>query len=186
VQDLSTFNNSWYKPGSPIKRFLWYIVSILVFKNGIFPFNTLKCSLLKLFGASVGKGVIIKPYVNIKYPWFLIVQDYVWIGEQVWIDNLAQVTIMNNVCISQGAFLLTGNHDYTVPGFDLFIKPIMLEDGVWIGAKSVVCPGVTAHKLSILQTGSVAISNLEESYIYGGNPAAKIKTRPIKNYPNKF
>ncbi len=181
MQNLSEFNNTWYKPGSFIKRALWYIISILFFKNGFFPFSALKCSLLRVFGAAIGKGVIIRPYVNIKYPWFLVIKNNVWIGEHVWIDNLAQVTIMNNVCISQGAFLLTGNHDYTVSTFDLFMKPILLEDGVWIGAKSIVCPGVTAGRSSVLQAGSVAVSGLEENWIYAGNPAVRIKVRPIKN-----
>lgn len=180
MQELSTFDNSWYKPGSVLKRFLWYITNLLFFKGGLFPFNFIKCGLLRLFGAAVGKGVVIKPNVNIKYPWFLVIMNNVWIGEGVWIDNLAQVTIHNNVCISQGAFLLTGNHDYSKTSFDLFIRPITLEDHVWIGAKSILCPGVIAHKSSMLQAGSVAVSDLDEVGIYAGNPAAKIKTRKIK------
>jgi putative colanic acid biosynthesis acetyltransferase WcaF len=181
MQDLSIFDNSWYKPGSALKRFLWYVTNVLFFKNGLFPFNVIKCGLLRLFGATVGKGVVIKPNVNIKYPWLLAIGNYVWIGEEVWIDNLAQVTIHNNVCISQGAFLLTGNHDYSKASFDLFVRPIILEEQVWIGAKSILCPGVVAHKSSILQAGSVAVSHLEEGGIYAGNPAVKIKVRPNKN-----
>jgi acetyltransferase-like isoleucine patch superfamily enzyme len=61
--------------------------------------------------------VNIKPSVNIKYPWLLEVGDHVWIGEEVWIDNLAKVRIGSNVCISQGAMLLTGNHDFTKSTF---------------------------------------------------------------------
>ncbi len=180
MQDLSTFNNNWYKPGHRFKRALWYLVNIAIFNNGLFPFSALKSGLLRLFGAEVGKGVVIKPSVNIKYPWFLVIGNHVWIGEGVWIDNLAKVTIMNNVCISQGAFLLTGNHDYTKKQFDLFIEPIVLEEGVWIGARGVVCPGVTAYSQSILQVGSVAINNLDAGYIYGGNPAVKLKARENK------
>ena len=56
---------------------------------------------MRLFGASVGKGVIINPRVNIKYPWKLVIGSNVWIGEKVWIDNLADVTIGDNVCLSQ-------------------------------------------------------------------------------------
>lgn len=175
--DLSTYNNSWYKPGSPIKRFCWYWVNIVFFKSGIFPFYGLKRSLLKLFGAKIGKGVLIKPFVNIKYPWLLELGDHIWIGEHVWIDNLAMVIIGNNVCISQGAFLLTGNHDYSKRSFDLMVKPITLEEAVWIGANAIVCPGIVCSKYSVLAVGSVANSNMEANGIYTGNPAVKTKDR---------
>jgi len=175
--DLSLYNNSWYNPGSPVKRFCWYLVNIVFFRRGIFPFYRLKRFLLRLFGAKIGKGVIIKPFVNIKYPWLLEMGDHIWVGENVWIDNLGKLTIGNNVCLSQGAFLLTGNHDYTKKSFDLLVKNIVLEEGVWIGANAVVCPGVICRSHSILTVGSIATSELEAYGIYSGNPAVKVKQR---------
>ena len=91
--DLSTFNNSWYKPGNPFKRLIWYVVNLLVFKNPLFVFIAPKLLLLRWFGAKIGSGVVIKPAVNIKYPWFLSIGNNTWIGEGVWIDNLDQITI---------------------------------------------------------------------------------------------
>ena len=133
--------------------------------------------LLRMTGASVGAGVVIKPRVTIKYPWKLAVGDHSWIGEQVWIDNLDQVTIGAHVCISQGALLLCGNHDYKKPTFDLITGPIVLEDGVWIGAKASVAPGVTCGSHSVLAMGSVATKNLEEWIVYQGNPALAVRER---------
>lgn len=138
-----------------------------------------KTLLLKLFGAQLGDGVVIKPSVNIKYPWLLTLGHDVWIGERVWIDNLVPVVIGDNVCISQGAFLLTGNHDYTKKSFDLITRGIRLEDGVWIGARSVVCPGVVCHSHSVLAVGSVATSDMEGYRIYRGNPATVVRERSI-------
>ena len=175
--DLSSYNNSWYRPGSALKRFLWHYTNVIFFKNGLFPFYGMKIFLLKIFGAKIGKGVLIKPFVNIKYPWFLVIGNYVWIGENVWIDNLANITIGNNVCLSQGAMLLTGNHNYKKKSFDLSIKNINIEDGTWIGAKSIVCPGVTCKSHSILTVGSVATKDLEHYSVYAGNPAEKIRDR---------
>lgn len=177
--DLKNFSNSGYKPGSALKRGCWYLVNSLFFKSYVFPFYSLKRFLLKSFGARIGAGLIIKPGVNIKYPWFLSIGDHVWIGEAVWIDNLAQVNIGNNVCLSQGAFLLTGNHNYSLSSFDLITHPINLEDGVWIGAKAIVCPGVTCGSHAVLAVGSVATQNLESFGIYQGNPAQKLKDRKI-------
>ncbi len=95
--DLSKYNNSWYQPGgNMLSRICWYFINILFFMNPLNPLSGLKVFLLRLFGAKVGKGVVIKPGVNIKYPWLLSIGDYTWIGERVWIDNLAKVTIGRN------------------------------------------------------------------------------------------
>jgi putative colanic acid biosynthesis acetyltransferase WcaF len=177
---LNTYTNEWYKPGgSALKRLFWYFVNIAFFKNSWIPVSSIKVWLLKLFGAKVGKGVNIKPNVNIKYPWLLTIGNYCWIGEGVWIDNLARVTIGNNVCISQGALLLTGNHNYKATSFDLMIGEIILEDGVWIGAKSLVCPNVRCKTHSVLSAGSVSNKDLEPYAIYQGNPAIAIRERNI-------
>lgn len=179
--DLSQYNNSWYQPGSAFRRGIWYFVNAIFFKNPLFPFSGPKSLILRLFGAQVGKGVVIKPCVNIKYPWKLILGNHVWVGEGVWIDNLDAVKVGNNVCISQGAMLLCGNHHYKKTTFDLIVQPIVLEDGVWIGAKSIVAPGVKCMSHSILTLGSVASSELDAYGIYSGNPALKVRARVIKN-----
>lgn len=175
--DLSSYNNSWFKPGGKLKVLLWYFVNVLFFINPLNPVSKLKVVLLKLFGAKIGQGVVIKPGVNIKYPWLLSIDDYTWIGEKVWIDNLAQVTIGKNVCLSQEAMLLCGNHNYKKSTFDLIVGKITIEDGAWIGAKSVVCPGVHVESHAILTVQSVATKNMEAYGIYQGNPAMLVRKR---------
>jgi putative colanic acid biosynthesis acetyltransferase WcaF len=178
--NLAKYNNSWYNPGSPLKRLCWYFTSLVFFKNSFFPFYKFKVFMLRLFGAKTGKNIVIKPNVNIKYPWFLEIGDNAWIGEKVWIDNLGKVSIGNNVCLSQGCLLLSGNHDYTKTTFDLFVKDIILEEGVWIGAGAIVCGGVICKDHSVLSVGSVANDNLDAMSIYAGNPASKIRERKFK------
>ncbi|MDI1323226.1 MAG: WcaF family extracellular polysaccharide biosynthesis acetyltransferase [Algoriphagus sp.] len=177
--DLSLFKNDDYQPGSAPKRLTWYLANRLFLNTSILFPSSFKSWLLTLFGAKIGRGVVIKPNVNIKYPWFLTIGEYCWIGENVWIDNLAQVTIGSHVCISQGALLLTGNHDYKKESFDLITGEIVLEDGVWIGAKSVVCPGVRCFSHSVLAVGSVASKDLQAFEIYQGNPALPVRKRVI-------
>lgn len=177
--DLSKYDNSWYKPGGVLKRTVWYMVSILFFKSSLpFP-SRFKKLLLTVFGAEIGNGVIIKPSVNIKYPWFLTIGDNVWIGEEVWIDNLAYVSLGNNVCLSQGAFLLTGNHNYKKKTFDLITEPIKIEDGVWVGAKAVICTGVKLGSHSVISVGSVVSKNTDIYGIYRGIPAELVGQRVI-------
>jgi len=176
---LSQYDNSFYNPGSKLKKTMWYVVNMLVFKT-LLPFpSSVKVKILRFFGAKIGIGITIKPNVNIKYPWFLTIGDNCWIGEDVWIDNLALVTIGDNVCISQGAYLLTGSHDYKRECFDLITQPIVLEDGVWIGAKAIVCAGVTCKSHSVLAVGSVATLDLDLYGIYQGNPAKEKRKRDI-------
>ncbi|MFB0907840.1 MAG: WcaF family extracellular polysaccharide biosynthesis acetyltransferase [Spirosomataceae bacterium] len=178
--DLSKYNNSWYKPGSKLKVLIWYILSRLFIDTSIpFPYG-LKRSVLRLFGAKVGKRVVFKQRVVIKYPWFLPIGDETWIGENVWIDNLTNVTIGKNCCLSQGSMLLTGNHNFKKSTFDLVLKPIILEDGSWIGAKATVCPGVTVYSHAVLSVGSVATTDLQANGIYQGNPAVN-KTQRLIN-----
>ncbi|GAB3920189.1 WcaF family extracellular polysaccharide biosynthesis acetyltransferase [Larkinella terrae] len=178
--DLSVYDNSWWNPGPKWKIILWFLVSSVTV-NSYLPLPiSFKKWILTLFGAKIGAGFAIKPKVNIKFPWFLTIGDYVWVGEEVWIDNLAPVTIGNHVCISQGAMFETGNHNYRRRTFDLFVKPIHLENGVWIGARSIVCPGVTCHSHSILTVGSVATQSLEAYGIYQGNPAIRVKNREVE------
>jgi putative colanic acid biosynthesis acetyltransferase WcaF len=176
---LSSFKNEWYQPGSKIKILTWYLVNRLLI-NTYFPCpQFIKQFFLKLFGAKIGTGVVIKPKVNVKYPWFLSIGNNVWIGEKVWIDNLAKVSIGNDVCISQGAMLLTGNHDYKKETFDLVLGEIHLEEGVWIGAMAVVCPNVRCKSHAILSVNSVANKDLEAYTIYQGNPAMAIRNRVL-------
>ena len=99
----------------------------------------------------------------------------------MWIDNLEEVSIGKNCCLSQGSMLLSGNHDYKKKSFDLIVKDIILEDGVWIGAHAIVTPGVKCHSHSVLAVKSVASSDLDDYSIYRGNPAEKIREREIED-----
>lgn len=178
------YNNKWYKKeiGAPgWKQVLWYFVNGIFFINPLNPSSGLKRAFLRLFGARIGSGVVLKPGINIKYPWKLSIGNYSWIGEKVWIDNLATVSIGDHVCLSQGALLLTGNHDYTSPGFDLIVKDIILENGVWIGAGAIVCPGVKCASHAVLTAGSVATGFLDSYKVYQGNPALPVRERVVLN-----
>ncbi len=177
LQNLSKFQSSINRGRSFWVEVLWRVVMAGVFQNPFCPFYAPKRGLLRLFGAKVGKGVLIKPRVTITFPWRLTLGDHVWIGEGVWLDNLANVEIEDHVCISQGAYLCTGNHDFRVEGFDLRVEPIILKKSAWVGAQAVVGPGVTVEEGAVLSLGSVATQTLETRGIYQGNPARKVGQR---------
>lgn len=185
MSEIKKVNNALFVPtlnigANKLKQIAWYFTNAIFFKSSINPSSAIKVFLLKLFGAKIGTNVNIKPSINIKYPWKLTIGNNTWIGEEVWIDNLASITIGNNVCISQGALLLTGNHNFKKETFDLIVSEIIIEDGVWIGAKSIVCPGTICRTHSILTVGSTATKELTAYSIYKGNPAIKVSERIIQ------
>lgn len=177
---LNSFKNSWYQPGKGLLiRLVWYFINILFFINPLILSGAIKVTLLRIFGAKVGRGVVIKPNVNIKYPWRLTIGNYCWIGERVWIDNLADVVIGEHVCLSQGAMLLTGNHNYKSTAFDLMLGEIILEKGSWVGAQSMVAPGTIVRSHAVLSAGSIGKGELQPYTIYAGNPAVAVRERKI-------
>ena len=173
--DLSAYRNNGYQPGRNwFIRAAWYFTSALVFESAWFPLNRFKAWLLRRFGATVGTQVVIKPQVTIKYPWRLTIGDGCWIGQRAWLDNLAEIRLGNNVCLSQGAYLCTGSHDYASKSFDLITRPIVVENGAWIAAKAIVLPGCQVGANAIIGAGAVVRGNIEPGAIMIGNPAKAI------------
>jgi putative colanic acid biosynthesis acetyltransferase WcaF len=186
VPDLSQYRPTGYDPGAgALRRTLWYLTNALIFRSPLVPFYGVKRALLRAFGAQVGRGVVLKPRISIKHPWRLEIGHDTWVGEDVWIDNLTRVSIGSNACLSQGAFVLTGNHDYTAVTFDLIVRPVHIGDGAWIGAKATVCPGVTVGRSAVVTVGSVLTQNAEPEGIYSGNPAQYIRKRKIHEPPRQ-
>jgi putative colanic acid biosynthesis acetyltransferase WcaF len=180
--DLSTFNNSWYNPGRGfLTRTLWHFVNALFLQNSLNQSSRIKITILRLFGAKIGTGVVLKPSINVKYPWNLEIGDYSWIGENAWLDSLAPITIGKNACLSQGVYFCTGNHDWSDPTFGLVVKSITIEDGAWVGARATVLPGVTVKSHCIIAAGSVIAKDTEPYMIYAGNPAVAVKARKIRS-----
>lgn len=180
--DLSAFDNSWYDPGRGfLVRTLWHLVNAIFLQSPLNPSSRLKAFVLRLFGAKIGRGVVLKPSISVKYPWNLAIGDFSWIGENAWLDSLAPIKIGSNVCISQGTYFCTGNHDWSDPAFGLVVKPITIEDGAWVGARATVLPGVTVKSHSVVAAGSVIAKDTEPYMIYAGNPATKVKERKIRS-----
>ena len=178
--DLSTYSVRDFNRGaSKWREALWLLVSLILFRLCPVSLSSLKCSVLRAFGARIGVGVTFKPQVKITFPWRLTIGDHAWLGEECWLLNLEQITIGSNVCISQRAFLCTGSHNYKSSTFDLIVKPITLEDGCWLGAGCWVGPGVKVGSHAVLTAGSVATKELLPWSIYQGNPAVLVKPRVI-------
>jgi putative colanic acid biosynthesis acetyltransferase WcaF len=155
----------------------WYGVKCAVFTTSLPWPSAMKVALLRRFGAQIGLGVVIKPRVNIHFPWKLTVGDHCWLGEGSWILNLAPVSLGAHVCISQNAFLCTGNHDFRQPHMPYRNAPITIEDGAWIAAQTFVGPGVTVGRDTVVLAGSVVLKSLDGGNVYQGSPCVLIGPR---------
>jgi len=137
-----------------IRISIWYLINNFIIYS-FFPSSKLRVFLLKIFGAKIGENVIIHPYTSIKYPWKLEIGADSWIGARVWIDNIHNVKIGKNCCISQDVYFCTGNHNYKKKEFDLTGEMICVSNNCWIGAKSILCPGVVVKENSIIKINSL-------------------------------
>lgn len=156
---------------------LWYLVKCLFFLSPLPWPRGVRVALLRLFGAKVGAGVVIKPRVNIHFPWKLEMGDHCWLGEEVFVLNFEPVRLGAHTCISQRAFLCGGNHDYRDPRFRYRNAPIVVEDGAWIGAQVFVGPGVVIGREAVVTAGSVVGMDLPAGMICSGNPCEPRKPR---------
>jgi putative colanic acid biosynthesis acetyltransferase WcaF len=180
--DLSKTRAAGYAPGrSFLLRTVWLFVEAVVFSNPIVVSYRMKAALLRLFGAHVGHGVVLKPSIHVKYPWRLSIGDNTWIGERAWLDNMENIHIGSNVVVSQGAYLCTGNHDWSDSGMPLAPRPIVVHDGAWVGAFARVGPGLTLGEGSVAALGAVVLADTEPWGVYIGNPAHRVGTREIRD-----
>jgi putative colanic acid biosynthesis acetyltransferase WcaF len=177
--NLGDFDNRWFHRGrGRVVEVLWLLVSGLFVRSWI-PGAAHRRWLLRRFGARIGDGVQIKPGVRVKFPWRFSIGPRSWLGEDVWIDNLATVEIGADCCISQGAYLCTGSHDWTKATFDLIVKPIRIEDDAWIAARAVIAPGVTVGKGAVLGLCSMATEDLTEWMVHIGCPSRPVRARVL-------
>ncbi len=177
---LDRYTVGQYLPGAPLwQQVAWYYLGSPLVSSYWLLSSNFKCWLLRCFGAQIGTGVRIKPGLKVKFPWRLVVGEFVWLGENCWIDNVAMVTIDSHTCLSQDVYLCTGNHDWSSQTFDLQDAPIHIGESCWIAARAMVGPGVEVGQGAVLCLGSVTGRSLAPMTIYAGNPAQPIKARKL-------
>lgn len=174
---LDRFSSVGFDRGAPrAVEALWLVVNGLLLSSWL-PGSAWRVRLLRAFGAQLGRGVVIKPGVRVKFPWRLRVGDHSWIGEGVWIDNLAEVRIGAHACLSQGAYLCTGSHDWSRESFDLITRPIAVADHAWVGAQAMLAPGAKLGTGAVLGMGSLGKGDMTPWTIHAGRPGRPQRVR---------
>ncbi len=177
---LDRFSSIEFDRGAPRwKEALWLLISGCLVATWL-PGSGWRRHILRAFGAQIAPGVVCKPGIRVKFPWRLRVGVHSWIGEDVWIDNIAPVTIGAHACLSQGAYLCTGSHDWTRASFDLIARPIEVADHAWVGAFAKMAPGSTLGEGAVLAMGSLGKGQMASWTIYVGTPATGQGPRPTQ------
>ena len=178
IQDLSAFRVPASFRGKPAWFVqLWWIVHSTLFRLSpqiLFPWRRF---LVRLFGGTVGKGVLLRPTVKITYPWKVSIGDFSWVGDDVTLYSLGEIEIGSNVVISQHSYLCTGSHDMESPSFEMFAKPIVIEDESWVATDVFIAPGVRIGHGAVVGARSTVLHNLPPTMVCIGNPAKPIRPR---------
>ncbi|MAD97806.1 MAG: colanic acid biosynthesis acetyltransferase WcaF [Flavobacteriaceae bacterium] len=156
---------------------LWWLVQSIFFRNSPQFMYGFRRFLLRLFGAKIGKKVIIRPTVRTTYPWKVSIGDYSWIGDNVQLYSLGEIEIGSHTVISQKSYLCTGSHDYMKETFPIFAKKISIEDQCWLAADVFVAPGIKIEKGTVVGSRSSVYQDLPSNKICMGNPAKVIRDR---------
>lgn len=133
--------------------------------------------LLRLFGARIGRGVMLRPSVEITYPWKVSIGDWSWVGDNVTLYSLGEIEIGENVVISQNSYLCTGSHDFTKPSFDIYAEKIVIEPESWIAGDVFVAPGVRIGRGAVVGARSTVLHDLPSMMVCHGNPARPVRSR---------
>lgn len=169
--DLSKYDQSNFDRGKPGWLILiWWFVQAIAFPLSFHNLNGFRCWLLRLFGAKIGRNVIIRPTARFTYPWKVTIGDYCWIGDDVVFYSLAEIAIASHCVISQKSYLCTGSHNINDHNFGLITAPIMIGNGVWVAADCFLGPGVQIGANTVIGARSAVFKNIPENQIAYGNP----------------
>jgi len=177
-QDLASFRvPDGFRGRSKWVTQAWWIVQATIFSWSPQFMYGFRAMLLRLFGASLGKGVLVRASARVTYPWKLHVGSHVWIGDDARIYNLAQVRIGSNVAVAHGAYLCTGSHDLRRSSFDILATAIELEDEVWVASDVFVAAGVRIGRGAVIGARSTVFKDMPGGMICFGSPCVPIEPR---------
>jgi len=156
---------------------LWQLVQSILFGLSPQPFYAWRRCLLRLFGADIGRHVLVRPTARITFPWKVAIGDFSWIGDHVEIYSLDRIAIGANSVISQRSYLCTGSHDIADTTFSFVIAPIVVGDQVWLAADVFVAPGVSIGRGAVVGARRTVLRDIPAGMVAFGAPAEARRRR---------
>jgi putative colanic acid biosynthesis acetyltransferase WcaF len=186
-QDLTQFQlPQGFRGQNAVLVQLWWLVQGLLFRPSPQFMYGWRRFLLRLFGAKIGAGVVIRPTATITYPWKVTIGDFSWIGDEVTLYSLGEIIIGKNTVISQRSYICTGAHDYNKLAFDIYAKPIRIGDQAWVATDVFIAPGVSIGNGAVVGVRSTVLNDLPEGMICFGSPAKPVRARVKQSTPSDF
>jgi putative colanic acid biosynthesis acetyltransferase WcaF len=179
--DLQKYDPSQYDRGRPgWLVLLWWLVQAIAFPLSLHTFNGFRCWLLRLFGAKIGTGVVIRPTARFTYPWKVEIGDYSWIGDDVVFYSLDLIKLGCHCVISQECYLCTGSHNIQDSAFALVTAPITIGNGVWVATDCFIAPGIAIGANAVIGAKSSVFKNIPAQQVCWGTPAHPHYQRQIR------
>ena len=150
--------------------FLWWFVQAIIFPLTLHNMSGIRCALLRLFGAGIGKGVLIRPTARFTYPWKVTIGDYSWIGDDVVLYSIDEINIGSHCVVSQKSYICTGSHDIKDPAFGLKTAKVVIGNGAWVAADCFVGPGVTIEANVVIGARSSVFTDMPQGQVCWGTP----------------
>lgn len=180
--DLRKYDQSSFNRGRPNWLIiLWWLVQAIAFPLSLHNLNGFRCWLLRLFGAKIGRGVVIRPTARFTYPWKVAIGDYSWVGDDVVFYSIDEITLGSHAVISQKSYLCTGSHNIHQPTFPLTTAPINIGNGVWVATDCFVAPGVTIGANTVIGARSSVFRDLPSQQVAWGTPCKAHYQREMSN-----
>jgi len=170
---------AWDRPTWVV--YLWALCELVFVTNPFQASSQLRVRVLRLFGAKIGDGVIMRPRLRVKFPWKLEVGARSWIGEGVWIHNQDRVKVGSDVVVSQDSFLTTGTHAFR-SDMALETKPVVIEDGVWITTRCVVLAGSRIRRSALVLPNTVVRGEVPAGTLFG-TPSGQVVGQRFDDRP---
>lgn len=161
-----------------------YLADFFLFWLHLFcyiPSHHVRRFILRLAGAKIGKGSSIHlgcRFFSLKK--IKIGEDSI-IGEGIFMDGRAPLTIGNHVDIASQVMIYNSEHDINSEDFFAKVSPVAIEDYVFIGPRAMILPGVVIGKGAVVGAGAVVTKDVDDFAIVGGVPAAVIGERKIRD-----
>ena len=179
-QDLSTFNIPTGFRGRPAWFVqLWWLVQASFFRLSPQPAYAWRRFILRLFGATIGEGTLIRPTVTVTYPWKLHVGKNVWIGDSAILYTLSPISIGDNTVVSQLCHLCAADHDFTISSFPIRGKSITIGQQVWLASDVFVAPGISVGDYTVVGARSSIFRSLPDRMICFGTPCTPVRPRQL-------
>ncbi len=159
----------------------WSLVELALVSNRLQISSRLRAWALRLYGAQIGSGVVMRPRLRVKSPWNLVIGDRCWIGDGVWFHNRDRITVGSDVSISQESYLTTGAHAFRTD-MALVTKPIVIEDGVWITSRCVVLGGAHIGRSAVISPLTVVRGAVPANSVLS-SPAAVVVGQRFETEP---